>query len=178
MSEAIDSLLDQQIMARYNRWANERLYDAVATLDDATLRKDSGAYFGSIHATLNHLLVVDRVWTSRIAGEYHGIEGLNQILHEDFTDLCTARTSMDEYLVRQTDRLCVGLDGGLDKEVRFRTVSGGEKHASPARHILLTLFNHQTHHRGQIHCLLTQAGMKEPPALDVIFFIRELSDNS
>ncbi len=176
MSKNIESLKDQQIMARYNRWANARLFDCVAGLPDDAYRKDGGAYFGSIHATLNHILVGDRVWTSRITGEYHGIEGLDQILHDDLATLRTARDAMDEHIIRLTDRLSVGMDGGLDKEVRYRTVANGEKHGSPARHILLTLFNHQTHHRGQIHCMLTQAGVKEPPALDVIFFLRELAD--
>lgn len=176
MSDTIESLNDPQIMARYNQWANARLYGAVAELDDAALRNDAGAYFGSIHATLNHILVGDRLWTSRMLGEYHGLDGLDQILHEDFANLSTARQAMDEHIVRLVDRLSVGLDGGLDKEVRYRTVADGEKHASPARHILLTLFNHQTHHRGQIHCMLSQAGIDEPPALDVIWFIRELTD--
>ena len=176
MSDTIESLKDQQIMARYNRWANARLYGAVATLDDAALHKDTGAYFGSIHATLNHLLVGDRLWTSRIIGEYHGLDSLDQILHDDFADLSTARAAMDDHLIRIVDRLSVGMDGGLDKEVRYRMIAGGEKHASPARHILLTLFNHQTHHRGQIHCMMTQAGISEPPAQDVIVFIRELAD--
>lgn len=175
MSTNLDNLKDPQIMARYNRWANEQLYGAVAELDDATLRKDAGAYFGSIHATLNHILVGDRLWTSRILGEYHGLEGLDQILHEDFANLRTARQAMDEHIIRLVDRLSVGLDGGLSKEVRYRTVKGGEKHASPAHHILLTLFNHQTHHRGQVHCLLTQNGVQEPPALDIIVFLRELN---
>ncbi|MCR4376820.1 MAG: DinB family protein [Rhodospirillales bacterium] len=171
----IDSLKDPQIMARFNRWANERLFEVIVGLDDATYRKDSGAFFGSIHATLNHLLVVDRVWTSRILGEYHGIESLDQILHDDLTTLTAARRAMDEHLILLVDRLSVGLDGGLGKEVLYRTLKGGEKHASPAHHIFLTLFNHQTHHRGQIHCLLTQAGIKDLPALDVIVFIRELA---
>lgn len=175
MDGKLESLKDQQIMARFNRWANERIYGTVAELDDAALRKDMGAYFGSIHATLNHLLVVDRIWTSRILGEYHGLSGLDQILHDDFTNLRSARGAMDEHIIRLVDRLSVGLDGGLEKEVRYRSTTGGEKHASPARHILLTLFNHQTHHRGQVHCLLTQAGIQEPPALDVVFFLRELA---
>lgn len=174
-NKPIDSLKDAQIMARYNRWANERLYAVVAELDDETFRKDAGAFFGSIHATLNHLLVVDRIWTSRMLGEYHGIEGLDQILHEDLVDLRTARSAMDDHIVRLVDRLSVGMDGGLDKEIFYRTIKGEGKHASPARHILLTLFNHQTHHRGQIHCLLTQAGLKDLPPMDVIFFIRELA---
>ena len=176
MAHDVLSLKDQQIMARFNRWANERLYDCVTGLSDADYRLDRGAYFGSIHATLNHILVGDRLWTSRIAGEYHGLKGLDQILHEDFENLRSARRAMDDYIIRMVDRMAVGMDGGLDKEVFYRTASGGEKHTSPTRHILLTLFNHQTHHRGQIHAMLTQAGISEPPGLDVIFFIREMMD--
>jgi len=177
MANNIATLNDLQIMARYNSWANQRLYACVEGLSDDDYRADKGAYFGSIHATLNHLLAVDRLWTSRIMGEYHGLSGLDHILHDDFTNLSSARTAMDEHIVRLTDRMSVGLDGGLDKEILYRTVSGSaEKHASPVRHILLTVFNHQTHHRGQVHCLLTQAGIKEPPALDVIVFIREMAD--
>ena len=177
MSKNIDSMSDAQIMARYNRWANARVYDVAEGLDDATLRKDFGVYFKSIHATLNHILVGDRLWTSRINGEYHGLKGLDQVLHDNLGDLRRAREAMDDYIVRMVDRLAVGLDGGMDKEVLYRTVSGGDKHSSPARHIFLTLFNHQTHHRGQIHAMLTQAGIEEPPALDVIFFLREMAQD-
>lgn len=176
MSDNIQNLNDLQIMARYNQWANARLFDTVAGLSDDDYRQDRGAFFGSIHATLNHILVGDRLWTSRILGEYHGLSGLDQILHDEFDNLSSARNSMDEHIVRLVDRLSVGMDGGLDKEVPYRTVKDGEKHSSPARHIFLTLFNHQTHHRGQVHCMLTQAGV-EVPALDVVIMIREMADD-
>ena len=176
MNESLESLHDLQLMARYNAWANERLYAAVETLDDDDYRADHGAYFRSVHATLNHLLVGDRVWTSRIIGEYSGIKSLDEILFEDFQGLRQARKAMDDHIRLMVDRMSVGLDGGFNREVRYRSMLGGPKHASPAHHLFLTLFNHQTHHRGQIHCLLTQLGMKEPPALDVIFMLREASE--
>lgn len=176
MNNSAESLHDLQIMARYNRWANARLYDCVTELDDDVYRQNNNAFFGSIHATLNHILVGDRLWTSRIVGEYSGIKSLDEILHEDFSALRNAQSAMAENIQLMVDRLAVGLDGGLDKEVRYRTVSGGDKQASPARHIFLTLFNHQTHHRGQVHCLLTQAGITNPPALDVIFMLSEMND--
>jgi len=178
MSEHIDSLHDLQIMARYNRWANARLYASVAGLSDEDYRRDRGAFFGSIHATLNHILVGDRVWTSRIVGEYSGIKSLDEIVHDQFATLQSARTAMDEHIVRLVDRLSVGLDGGLDAQVRYRPVAGGPKQSSPVRHILLTLLNHQTHHRGQVHCMLTQSGCKPPPELDVIFMLREIAENA
>ena len=162
-----------QILSNYNRWANHKIFAAVAELSDDAYRKDMGAFFGSIHATLNHILVIDRLWTSRIMGEYHGILGLDQILHEDLDALKKDRETMDEHIIRLVGRLSSGMDGGLDREVYYRMLKGGEKHVSPARHILLTLFNHHTHHRGQVHCMLTQSGIKDLPPLDVIFYLRE-----
>ena len=178
MSGHIDSLNDLQIMARYNRWANARLYACVGALPDETYRRETGAFFGSIHATLNHILVGDRLWTSRIIGEYSGLKSLDEIVHDKFAALQSARTAMDEHMVRLVDRLSVGLDGGLEGDVRYRPMAGGPKQSSPVRHILLTLFNHQTHHRGQVHCLLTQAGIDNPPSLDVIVMLREMADDA
>ena len=178
MVDQLDSLTELQLMARYNAWANARVYDCVAQLDDGEIRKDRDAFFGSIHATLNHIFLVDRLWSSRIMGEYSGIKSLDEILHDDLDALRKAHQSMESHLIRIVDRMAVGLDGGLNKEILYRTMVGGEKHASPARHIFLTLFNHQTHHRGQIHCMLTQAGVDSPPPLDVIFMIRELSEQA
>ena len=162
-----------QILSNYNKWANHKIFTAVAELSDDAYRKDMGAFFGSIHATLNHILVIDRLWSSRIMGEYHGILGLDQILHEDLDGLKKDRETMDEHIIRLVGRLSSGMDGGLDREVYYRMLKGGEKHVSPARHILLTLFNHHTHHRGQVHCMLTQSGIKDLPPLDVIFYLRE-----
>jgi len=176
MSEHIDSLHDLQIMARYNRWANARLFACVATLSDEDFRRERDAFFGSIHATLNHILVGDRLWTSRIIGEYCAIKSLDEILYEPFDALQSARTAMDEHIVRMVDRLAVGLDGGLDAQVRYRPMAGGLKQSSTVRHILLTLLNHQTHHRGQVHCMLTQAGCDNPPSLDVIVMLREIAE--
>ena len=178
MNESLESLHDLQIMARYNAWANKRLYETVGTLSDEDYRSDRGAFFGSIHGTLNHILVGDRIWSSRIIGEYSGIKSLDAILHEDLEGLRQARTAMDDHIRLMVDRMSVGLDGGFEREVRYRTMSGGPKHASPAHHIFLTLFNHQTHHRGQIHCLLTQLGIETPPPLDVIFMLREFSETT
>ncbi|MEG3617879.1 DinB family protein [Magnetovibrio sp. PR-2] len=178
MNESLASLHDLQIMARYNAWANQRLFDAIQTLSDEDYRADRGAFFGSIHATLNHILVGDRVWTSRLIGEYSGVKSLDEILHEDLKELRLAREAMDDHILLMVDRMSVGLDGGFEREVRYRTMSGGPKHASPAHHIFLTLFNHQTHHRGQVHCMLTQLGMDNPPALDVIFMLRDVAEAS
>ena len=162
---------DFQCLARFNRWANERIYGVVAGLSDADYRAERGAFFGSIHATLNHLLVGDRIWFGRITGEVpEGIRGLDQILHDDFESLRSARADMDETIIRIVDGL--GEDG-LDQTRTFILVVTGEENTMVARRMLLSVFNHQTHHRGQVHCMLTGAGASIPP-LDIVFFLREV----
>ncbi len=154
------------MLAGYNRWANERLYQVCANLSDPGYRQDRGAFFGSIHNTLNHLLVVDRLWLGRLIGQpTPEISGLDQILYSDFADLRAARSAEDERLV--------SIVGGLDEaslaaSAEYR-LTGGDPGAAPRHLILLTLFNHQTHHRGQIHTMLTQAG-QSVPTLDIIFY--------
>ncbi len=155
------------LMARFNAWVNKRVYGCVAGLSDADYRKDRKAYFGSIHNTLNHLLVVDRTWTSRIKGVDHGIKSLDQILYDDFDSLRAARGAEDAALIELVDGLS---DEELQRPVTYRFLGGGGRHSNRRDHILITLFNHQTHHRGQIHAMLTQQDV-DPPPLDVIYFL-------
>ena len=156
------------LLARFNAWVNGRLYGAVARLSDADYRRDRGAFFGSIHATLNHLLVVDRLWLGRIEGTDPGIRSLDQILYDDFGELRAARRAEDARIVAFVD----GLDAAaLRRTVSYRTMAG-DPGATRADLILLTLFNHQTHHRGQVHAMLTQAGVVPPP-LDILDYLDE-----
>ena len=157
------------LMARFNAWVNKRVYGCVAGLSDADYRKDRKAYFGSIHNTLNHLLVVDRTWTSRIRSVDHGIESLDQILYDDFAALRAAREAEDAALIELVDGLS---DEEFRSPVSYRFMTGDGRHSSRRDHILITLFNHQTHHRGQIHAMLTQQDI-DPPPLDVIVFLEE-----
>ena len=161
------------LMARFNAWVNDRLYGAVAGLAEAAYREDRGAFFGSIHRTLNHVLVVDRLWLGRIEGADHGSATLDRILYDDFDSLRTAR--------RDEDRRQIELVAGLGEErlaapVRYRRIIGEGFEEARAGHILITLFNHQTHHRGQVHAMLTQADVVPPP-LDVMFFLDEIGES-
>ncbi len=160
------------LMARFNQWVNAQLYDCVAQLSDQAYRADRGAFFGSIHHTLNHLLVVDRLWTRRIEGLEHGITSLDQILHDDFASLRTARGEEDRHLIELADRLGATQ---LRAPVTYTRIIGEGLEQVRAGHALITLFNHQTHHRGQIHALLTQQSIELPP-LDVVFFLDELGE--
>jgi uncharacterized damage-inducible protein DinB len=154
--------------ARYNRWANRRLYDAVGELPDADYRREMGAFFGSLRGTLNHVLVADRMWLQRITGEGTAPARLDEILHDDLASLREARAAEDERIIRFVD--------GLDEErlagrFRYRNVKGQafEQQLAP---VLAHFFNDQTHHRGQAHTLLTQLG-REVLELDLIYFLRE-----
>ncbi len=158
-----------RMMAGFNAWANARLGGSIEGLSESAYRQDQGAFFGSIHRTLNHLLVVDRLWTSRIAGEDRGIASLEQLLYEDRDALREAREEEDRRFIALVDGLSAER---LSSKVSYRRMIGDGWEESRVDHILATLLNHQTHHRGQIHCLLTQQGLS-PPALDVIFFLEE-----
>lgn len=151
--------------SRYNAWANERLYAAVATLPAEEIGRDRGAFFGSILGTLNHILVGDRVWLGRITGTDYGIRALDQVLYDDFAELWEARRTFDRVIENVVG--AVPLDGDL----RYKTIGAVEK-TTPMAVVLDHVFNHQTHHRGQVHHMLGMAGV-EPPALDLIYFVRE-----
>jgi uncharacterized damage-inducible protein DinB len=156
-------------MARYNTWANNRLYDAAAALPDATYRKTVPSFFGSLHATLNHILVGDRIWMGRLTGKPDKeITALNQILYDSFGRLRAARDMQDERIAEFFDRLTAR---ALNKPLVYKTISG-EAQKTPMRLVLGHLINHQTHHRGQCHGLLSALGVKEPPPLDLILYAR------
>ena len=156
-------------MARFTQWANARLYDCVAELPDEVYRRDCGLFFGSIHRTLNHILVVDRLWTRRIEGVAHGIQSLDQVLHEDFAELRAAQARENEHLIALAEALT---PERLEAPVRYRRMVGDGTGEVRAGHILATLFNHQTHHRGHVTAALSQAGVAPPP-LDIIFYTDE-----
>jgi uncharacterized damage-inducible protein DinB len=159
-------------LAGFNAWVNERLYACVAALPEDLYRADRRVYFGSVHHTLNHLLVVDRLWTGRIEGIDRGIRALDQILYDDFAALRDARREEDARLIDLVERLG---EARLEQPVRYQRMIGTGVVEARAGDLLLTLFNHQTHHRGQIHALLTQAGIVPPP-LDVIFYLEAVGE--
>ena len=153
--------------ARYNAWANARLYGACAKLSETDYLKPRASFFGSIHATLNHLMVADRIWLGRIESRPEKL-ALNQILYGDFTALHVARVAEDDRLIRVVDNID---PARLDQPLDYLNTRG-ERFRTPLRIVLGHLFNHQTHHRGQAHGLLSQTPVP-PPELDLIFFVRE-----
>lgn len=166
---AVDATVEHaRTMARYNVWANARLYDACAALPAGELARDRRAFFGSILGTLNHMLVADRIWRGRIEGFDPAIPSLDTVLHEDFAELRAAREDEDDRWVALVDAQDAA---ALAAPVHYRTMAGSE-HATRLGHILAHVVNHGTHHRGQAHGLLSQVPA-DPPPLDLIYYLRE-----
>ena len=148
--------------ALYNRLANELLFAACARLSETEYRRDLGAFFGSVHGTLNHLMLGDTIWMTRFEGGVHPSTGLNAILFEQFDALWTSRQAMDHRI----ERFFANLPSGLERDgVRYVNNSGFDTQ-DPWSVILPHFFNHQTHHRAQVHTLLSQLG-HDPPVLDL-----------
>jgi uncharacterized damage-inducible protein DinB len=169
MSDLLKAHFD--MFARYNTWANARLFDAARALSDADYRADRGAFFKSVHGTLNHLLVTDRVWIHRFTGAGTPPERLDLILFDTFASLDDARRDEDARIERYVLALTPDALAGM---ISYRRVSTPELFTQPLAPALAHWFNHQTHHRGQTHALLT-ALTGRAPELDLLFFQR-LSD--
>ncbi|MBI2963698.1 MAG: damage-inducible protein DinB [Deltaproteobacteria bacterium] len=159
-----------RLMAGYNRWMNERLYASCATLSDEERKRDRRAFFRSIHGTLNHLLLGDRAWLGRFTGRPVPFRSLDQDLYADFAELRGQRAETDAAI----EEFCRELtDERLAAEIDYAT-QAGKRYRHPLGPAVLHLFNHQTHHRGQITTLLSQLGI-DPGGTDVILYYRERS---
>jgi uncharacterized damage-inducible protein DinB len=148
-----------QRMARYNRWQNENLYGVADRLSDAERRRERGAFFGSIHKTLSHLLWADRIWMSRftdVPPPECGIPG-SVALYPDWQPLQRERAAFDETIIGWADRLD---SSWLEGELSWFSGALNREVTKPKWLLITHVFNHQTHHRGQVHCMLTQAAGK------------------
>jgi uncharacterized damage-inducible protein DinB len=167
-------------LARYNRWINRKLFAAAAGLTDSERKLDRGAFFRSIHGTLNHLLLTDRAWMYRftqdaeryesrtVALEPIVVHSLAQELYADFEQLHRERERTDEDILEWTYALD---EATLDRTLEYKTTNGTAQ-SHPAWWAVGHLFNHQTHHRGQLTTLLTQLGV-DPGVTDLIVMCRE-----
>ena len=144
-----------RLLADYNTWMNERLYAVCAQVPDAERKRDLGAFFRSIHGTLNHLLLGDRLWLGRFLDQPFPIESLAQELYADFATLFEERRKEDARLVEWLGGLA---EADLDRVITYRSAVTGETRSYRLEDTLLHLFHHQTHHRGQLTTLLSQLG--------------------
>ena len=155
-------------LAAYNRWANARLYAAAIDLPDKAYRLHIGVFFGSLHGTLNHLLLTDRLWLKRLTGEGDHPSQLGAILYDDRAELTRARVAEDARLISVVEQYD---ESALTSLYSYKTTSG-MPHSQVLADILLHLFNHQTHHRGQAHACLSILTGEDPSPLDLLIFQR------
>jgi len=157
-----------RMMAAYNQWANGLLYDAAAELAEEEYTRDVCAFFKSMMGTLNHLVVTDRIWIKRFCGTGEAPSALDTILHEDFATLRAARQAEDQRIIdwveSQSDEVFKGT-------FTYTPVTNPQPVTQRLAPALVHLFNHQTHHRGQAHMILSVLG-KNPPSMDLIYFQR------
>jgi uncharacterized damage-inducible protein DinB len=154
--------------AAYNRWANARLYTAALDLSDQSYRLHIGVSFGGLHGTLNHLLLTDRIWLKRLTGQGDHPNELDAILYEDRLELTLARMAEDERLIGVIE----SYDEPALKALHSYKTTSGMPQSQILGEILLHLFNHQVHHRGQAHACLSILTGGEPPSLDLLAFQR------
>ena len=159
-------LLDLPTAARYNAWANKRLYAVAEQLSAVELAKDRKGFFKSILGTLNHILLADLIYRERLEKKPTTFTRLDEIIYDNFDELKSAQFDQDEWY----KSFCNAMDPEeLEGTLSFDTVETGEFFSLPLRMCLTNLFQHQIHHRGQTHHMLGHAGL-EPPPLDVVQF--------
>jgi len=160
----VNLLIYAQTMAAYNRWMNERLYAVCVELSDAERQRDVAAFFKSIHGTLNHLLLADRIWLGRFTGQPFAVKSLNQELYADFARLRSERIHTDDAIDDWVARLRESDFAGV---LSYTSVVNPRPRRYPLWLAVTHFFNHQTHHRGQLTALLSQRGI-DPGVTDLI----------
>jgi uncharacterized damage-inducible protein DinB len=165
---AMDLLQSLGMMAGYNRWMNEKLYALCAQLPDEERKRDRKAFFRSIHGTLNHLLLTDRGWLGRFNGKPWMFRSLDQELHNNFEELCRERARTDREI---GDFVAALSPESLAQDFTYQTYAG-ITFTHPLGPALVHLFNHQTHHRGQLTTLLHQLGI-DPGVTDAMVYYRQ-----
>ena len=168
-----------EAFARYNTWMNEKIYALCAEMPDQERKRDVGAFFHSIHRTLNHLLLTDRVQLGRFAGQDKTVSldaagkpivvrALDQELYEDFEVLRRERAATDKAIAEWVEKLTPEWLAGT---MRYHSMSDGGDWDVPLWVAVTHFFNHQTHHRGQVTALLKQAG-RDPGVTDFMPLFR------
>lgn len=144
-------------MAAYNAEMNRRVFGAALRLSDAERRADRGVFWRSIHGTLSHILWADRIWLSRFGVGEKPAVGIqdSDMLVDDFDDLCTQRQDVDQLLIHWAEQLS---ERDVQGDLAWYSGAAGRDMLKPRGLVIMHIFNHQTHHRGQAHALITRSG--------------------
>ncbi|WP_150524125.1 DinB family protein [Roseibium sediminis] len=151
----MDPVLYQKL-AVYNLWMTEKAYLATDKMSDAERKEDRGAFFKSVHSTLNHILFADRAWIRRFTGTPYEIKGMGVDLFDDYEELKAAHLAMCQDIIAFANGLT---SEWLLADLTWTSIDGTKTNTRPQWLLLSHLFNHQTHHRGQLSTLLSQAGI-------------------
>ncbi|ASW06070.1 DinB family protein [Rhizobium sp. 11515TR] len=157
-----------RMLADYNRWANVQVYDAAADLSDTEFHEDRGAFFGSLHGTLNHLLLTDRLWMHRFNGTGGVPASLGTVLHDTLEGLHSLREAEDRNIITWLETLDTD---ALAADITYTSILRPGAITVPLHAAVSHMFNHHTHHRGQCHTILTSMG-KRSLELDLLNFLR------
>jgi len=160
-----------QTMCRYNRWMNKKLYAVCAIMPDELRKEDRGAWFHSMHGTLNHLLLADRLWMGRFLGQPFQARSLDEELYSDFETLRQERVKTDAAIEAWLNAL---EEEQLTALFTYSTMVNPQQITQPLWQAVLHFFNHQTHHRGQLTTLMEQAGY-DSGITDLLWMLREES---
>ena len=149
-----------KLMAEYGIWMNTRLFTLCQSIPDGDRKRDLGAFFGSLHATLDHILFGDRAWMARFTGRDYELKPMGALLFDDFAALTAARQQMDRDILEWVS----DLDGAwLAAPLSYYSGAYERDFTLPAWVCVTHMFNHQTHHRGQATTLISQLGY--PPGI-------------
>lgn len=155
------------MLTHYNQWANNKLFAVLEALSEAQLNQDCGAYFNSLIQTANHVLVGDFLWFERICGLQPSGYALDDVLYPDVQELIKVRKTHDQSLI---DYVQVHDESAFHQPLTY--IRRNQTYTEPLIEVLAHMFNHQTHHRGQMHNMvfqLTSISLE----LDLIYFQRE-----
>ena len=170
-----------RLLAEYNQWMNDRLVAAAGVLGEDELARDRGAFFKSVLGTFNHGLGGDTIWLKRFAAGFDSLTSLASVAHlpspQTLDELLYPRWQAFVVARQSLDSVILDFAAQLDEGVLADTLSYTNVRGRPARkpfdQVLLHFFNHQTHHRGQITTLLTQAGV-EVGVTDLLVCIHDI----
>lgn len=142
-------------MAEYNAWMNGRLYEVCASIPEVELQRNRGAFFGSIYSTLNHLLYGDLAFMSRFTGDPTVVPELGKELYANFDVMSEARRALDERILKWSETVS---KAWLGEKLSYESKVDGVVRTVPRWVLVTHMFNHETHHRGQVTTLLSQLG--------------------
>ncbi|UAJ72282.1 damage-inducible protein DinB [Synechocystis sp. PCC 7339] len=152
-----------ELMAQYNQWINGKIYAVCAEIPDDMRKKDLGAFFKSIDGTLNHILYGDKAWLGRFTKQSLTSKSIGQELYQNFDALWAERSAMDQEILHWSQNLS---SPWLETPFEYTSNTDGKTRIMPTWVLVTHMFNHQTHHRGQVTTLIKQLGY-EPGIVDL-----------